>query len=545
MTYRPYSPPGPLLIGYDPFLDLPKDHLARLIENVVESALGIPAPKRQRGYPAFDPRLCIKVLVYGYSLGVRSSRQLERLCHENLGFLFLTRGDTPTYRTLCTVRVENRDLLEQVWVALLAIAQEAGVARLGKIVIDSTKLRADVSTESVLRVSEFEVFRQELARILAEADQADAREEAEGSAAQMQVDAPVSEDQMRDILRRVRQEQHQIHKEQHQAKKTANAKDQDKDDQDKDDGVSGNSAANLDPEPLKAEATDLEVQRPKKISAKMRQRIEQSLKAIQAAALDARKHLCLTDPDARMMPSGTTKRIQECHSLEIATDNGLIVATSTTTQADNARLEAMTQMAAAHEPQGVHQVVADSGYYAGDAVARLAQSGVDVCIPDSYTAYDLHHHQEIGFKRAQSARTIPMAYVPEEDVYVCPEGNRLVFTQERSSSSATEREYRAQRPCLKCPLASACLKQSTAKYRNLKVSVYEDIHRQLREQFSQEDRQALYRHRAEQIETVFGFIRSCLGFQRWSLRGSDRVQCEGMLMACGYQFRKVATALAS
>ena len=138
-----------------------------------------------------------------------------------------------------------------------------------------------------------------------------------------------------------------------------------------------------------------------------------------------------------------------------------------------------------------------------------------------------------------------MAYVPEEDVYVCPEGNRLVFRQERSSSSATEREYRAQRPCLKCPLASACLKQSTAKYRNLKVSVYEDIHRQLREQFSQEDRQALYRHRAEQIETVFGFIRSCLGFQRWSLRGSDRVQCEGMLMACGYQFRKVATALAS
>ena len=277
----------------------------------------------------------------------------------------------------------------------------------------------------------------------------------------------------------------------------------------------------------------------------MRLRIEKSLEAIQAAVLDARKHLCLTDPDARMMPSGVTKRIQECHSLEISTDNGLIVAASTTTQADNARLEAMTQMAAAHEPQGVHQVVADSGYYAGDAVARLAQSGMDLCVPDSYTAYDLHHHEEIGYKRTQSARSVPMTYLPEEDVYVCPEGNRLVFTQQRSSPSATEREYRAQRPCSECPLASACLKQATAKYRNLKVSVYEDIHRQLREQFSQEDRQALYRHRAEQIETVFAFIRSSLGFHRWSLRGSDRVQSEGMLMACGYQFRKVGTALAA
>ena len=62
------------------------------------------------GQPPFDPRLPLKVLVYGYATGQRSSRQLERLCAESLPYLFLTRGDTPSYQTLCTVRVEQTEL---------------------------------------------------------------------------------------------------------------------------------------------------------------------------------------------------------------------------------------------------------------------------------------------------------------------------------------------------------------------------------------------------------------------------------------------------
>ena len=109
MSYRPYNPPSPRLIGYDPFYDLPRDHLARLVEIVVEESIGPPKGTRGPSQPAFDPRLCVKVLTYGYATGVRSSRQLEKLCDESLPYLFLTRGDTPSYRTLCSVRVERPD----------------------------------------------------------------------------------------------------------------------------------------------------------------------------------------------------------------------------------------------------------------------------------------------------------------------------------------------------------------------------------------------------------------------------------------------------
>ena len=81
MSYRTYNPPSPQLMEYDPFYDLPRDHLARLVEIVVKESIGPPKDTRGPGQPAFDPRLCVKVLTYGYATGVRSSRQEVSVSH--------------------------------------------------------------------------------------------------------------------------------------------------------------------------------------------------------------------------------------------------------------------------------------------------------------------------------------------------------------------------------------------------------------------------------------------------------------------------------
>jgi transposase len=208
MGFRPHNPPAPLLFGYDPVRDLPADHLARMVELVVEQALPPKACGYAPGQPGFDPRLCAKVLVYGYSTGVRSSRQMERLCAESLPYLFLTRGDTPTYRTLCSFRVQQSELLEEVFLALFALADECGLKRVGRIVVDSSKFRADASKESVVKQSEYEAVLTELKRILQQAQEADAREDEEPPG-QTQVGMradKVAPEQMRDILRRIRQD---------------------------------------------------------------------------------------------------------------------------------------------------------------------------------------------------------------------------------------------------------------------------------------------------------------------------------------------------
>lgn len=75
---------------------------------------------------------------------------LESNCREHLAHLFLTRGAAPSYRTLCTVRTQMSALIERVWVGLFEVASEAGIERIGRVVVHSSKWRANASGKSVV-----------------------------------------------------------------------------------------------------------------------------------------------------------------------------------------------------------------------------------------------------------------------------------------------------------------------------------------------------------------------------------------------------------
>jgi transposase len=203
-NYREYGPAVPSLIGYDPCFCLPTDHLARLVDEVVEESIIPEERKPGPGQPRYDPRLCIKVLVYAYATGVRSSRQMEKNCRENLPYLFLTRGDTPSYRVLCHARVGDRDLIEEVWMNLFEVGDRIGLKRVGRIVVDSSKLRANATREMILDQDEYEAVKDELKKILTEAEAVDVREDREGYEGETRTGKKIDKCQMRDIVRSVR-----------------------------------------------------------------------------------------------------------------------------------------------------------------------------------------------------------------------------------------------------------------------------------------------------------------------------------------------------
>lgn len=508
MPYRPYAPPAPLLFGYDPERDLPQDHLARLVERVVEESL-TPKPRPAgSGQPPFDPRLCAKVLVYGYSTGVRSSRQLERLCQESLPYLFLTRGDAPSYRTLCSFRVQHADLIEQVWVGLFAIAQQVGIPRLGRIVVDSSKLRADASPEAVVKQDEYEVVLAELQQILKEAEEADTNDDNDPPGS-TRLDKTVSSEQMRDILRRVRKEQ-----------------------------------------ALKKKADQQQISPPETparlpLGPRMKPRLEAAIAAIKEAQQEARKQACLTDPDARMMGEGREKRIRECHSYEVAVDNGLlVVGQSCQSPVDNPRLGVLVEAAKKQEPDGITAVDGDSGYFGSERIVALLEQGIDVCIPDTQIACDLHRHQRLGTTRQQNSGTVEFTYDKERDVYVCPQGNELAFAQSRERDDRLVRVYRAVRSCLECPLRQACGNQPNSQRRTLSVNVHQALLLAHLARFAEPAHQARYAQRGHAVETLFGRLRATLGITRWLLRGKERVAAEARLFTAALQIRKVHVAWA-
>jgi transposase len=278
------------------------------------------------------------------------------------------------------------------------------------------------------------------------------------------------------------------------------------------------------------------------LTRRMRHRVAAALTALDAAMAEGHKHLCLTDPDARMMGEGRSRRVQECYSFEVAVDReaGLLVAASVTQDpSDNARLEPLVEQAKAHEPNGVTAADADSGYFSGGALGRLIRAGVDTCVPDCNTAGDLHRGQPAGTIRAQGRGSVVFEYDPEADCYRCPEGNELRREQRREAAGQTLTEYRAHRSCAGCPRAKQCLTQPGAQHRMLKVSEYEKELTAARERFNEPEHRERYRHRGEVVETVFGFVRGTLGYVRWRLRGVERVECEARLIKVGYQLRKV------
>ena len=77
------------------------------------NTLGIACDSRKKGCPQYNPKAMLKVLVYGYSYGIRSSRKLERALHHNLSFIWLAGGLTPDDRTIARFRRQNTRLCQK------------------------------------------------------------------------------------------------------------------------------------------------------------------------------------------------------------------------------------------------------------------------------------------------------------------------------------------------------------------------------------------------------------------------------------------------
>jgi hypothetical protein len=601
-------------VEFDPYRDLPQDHLARLIESVVEECVSVISFDGRPGQPGYDVRLLLKILLYGYCTGIRSSRQLERLCQESMPYMFLTRGAYPGFRTLCTARVEYDSVLKEVWGGLYIVAGRHGLKRLGKIVIDSSKIRADASPESVVGASEYEAVQQELELILREAEIVDTREDQDGGSPGTRVGVVINTPHMRDILRQVRARAAQLKRTAEESKSAASSK------------TAQTEAAPVEPvqteaapvepvqteaapvepvqteaapvepvqteaapvEPVQTEAapvepvqTEMAPEEPAlfevdpsklatdeavecatdiiehksdtepdgaepttrealRITRKMAAHIEAAIQALIAAKTEGLKHVCLTDPDARMMTEGRLKRLQECHSFEAAVDQGLLVAAQTCQEgADNKRLLPLVAAALESEPDGVTAVDADSGYWRGDDVVFLEKSGIDTCIPDGHTACDLHRSQPIGTTKAKMFSNVPLLYDAQTDTYRCPQNNLLALKRIAKRNGATFREYLAKNTCMGCVLTEKCLTQKNAKKRTHKVAVQSEDIAKILGRFKEKEHQERYNDRGAAIETVFGFIRSVLGVNRWQVRGKDKVATEAKLIGCAYQIRKI------
>jgi transposase len=171
-----------------PSLDdwLPEDHTARFISETVDLldlSVVYDSYVSASGAPPYDPQMMLRLLFYGYSTGVTSSREMEKRCHVDVAFRWLTANSTPDYRSIARFRHRHLVALDDLFVQVLVLCSEAGLVKLGRVALDGTKLRASASKHKAMSYSRLgpriEQLQGEVAALLAEAEATDLAEDEE------------------------------------------------------------------------------------------------------------------------------------------------------------------------------------------------------------------------------------------------------------------------------------------------------------------------------------------------------------------------------
>lgn len=184
-TFRVYDPQQSFLLP--PSLDdwVAPDHLARFVSEMIDdldlSGILEYYEDELRGQPPYHPVMMTKVLVYGYCVGVRSSRKLAQAVQDQVAFRYLAAGSMPAHVTVSEFRRIHLANLEGLFDQVLRLAQKSGLLRLGVVTIDGTKIQGNASLQATkshrdLR-KEDQSLREVARKILEDAERIDREED--------------------------------------------------------------------------------------------------------------------------------------------------------------------------------------------------------------------------------------------------------------------------------------------------------------------------------------------------------------------------------
>jgi transposase len=368
---------------------LPEEHLARVIDALVEDTLDLTpllsSYVEERGYPPHDPRMMLKLLLYGYATGVCSSRKLERACHHDVAFRFLSGNQTPDYRSIGRFRKRHLAVFGELVVQVLAIAKRAGLVKLGRVALDGSKVRANASRRKAMSyermgpreqqlADEIAELRAKAAALIAEAEAVDAAEDEKfGDRRGDELPDELARKESRlATLRQAKQaleaeaaeaaaEREKV-KAARKARRAAARKAEEE-------------QARPDEVEAAAEAAESAVVDDPEVAA-----------AAEAAARDAtpkpKAQRNFTDPDSRIMKT-SDRSFHQCYNAQavVDEDSQIIVASDLTNQAaDCPHLPGLLDQVEANLGCRPGQLLADAGYFSEDNVAHCVKSGVDPLI---------------------------------------------------------------------------------------------------------------------------------------------------------------------
>lgn len=362
-TFRAYDPGQVFLLPPSIADWVPEDHLARFVSELVDEVIDLKpflaVYVEKRGFPPYDPRLMLKLLIYGYTTGVRSSRGIEKACYDDVAFRFLAANQAPDFRSVARFRRRHLVALDALFLEILKLCQQAGMVKLGRVALDGSKVRANASRRKAMsykRMTEREADLQaEVDDLLGDAEATDVAEDAKFGPDGRDDDLGAEMARRESRLAKIRR-----------AKADLEA------------DAERRAAADAARKTWHTTAGEDDVSE--------EQRRDDSAAAADEAAAEAtvpdKAQRNFTDPDSRIMKTSDGS-FHYCYNAQTAADEAsqVIVATQLSNRSsDCPEFVSLLDELAANCGAAPAQVVADAGYFSEDNVAAADQRGVDALI---------------------------------------------------------------------------------------------------------------------------------------------------------------------
>jgi len=447
-----------LPIAFDDLIN--EDNPVRVIEAFVEildiKSLGFKySETKATGRKPYNPKDMLKLYVYGYFNGIRTSRKLERECGRNIELMWLLNGLAPDFKTIADFRKNNKTALIGIFKEFSLFCDEMGLIGKEIVAIDGSKFRASNSRRKNFTKRKIEKMLEHYEQL---------------------------------------------------AKKYIDLLEK----------IDDNDADNRE--------LDKNIMQEKLLKAK--NRIEE-LNQLQKE-VEEKGEVSITDPDSKHM-SVSNNGTDIAHNVQTAVDSKyhLVVAIDVTSNAaDNGQLYPMAEKTKQELCVNELTVIADKGYYNGEDLKSCEENGITAIVskqkPGSKTGDD-------NFTKDK------FIYNQEEDIYICPMGNKL---KRVSKIGAKRTRYRGNE-CKACPHIAKCT--TNEKGREVSPTEYQEYYDRADKLFA--DNLGLYKQRQKIVEHPFGTVKRSLGYTYFLMRGHENVKAETHLHFFVYNLKRVINIL--
>jgi transposase len=432
----------------------------------------------KQGQHAYHPKLIVSILIYAYSRGVFSSREIQRRCNEDLSFLYIAQMNCPNFRVLSDFRKEHAAFFHDCFTQTVKLAMELKLVSLGHISLDGSKFKANSSKHKAMSYGRLKAKERELtAEIDALIKKATDSDEEEDRTYKDQTGYEIPEDL------------------QHKGKRLVQ--------------IEEAKAA------LEAREEALHPGKP----------------------IDDKKQISFADEDARIMGKKGNFDYRYNGQISVDSDTQIIVGQHLSQNA-NDKQELKRALEQVEQATGAlpDKLSADNGYLSGDNLEALDGTPVD-----AYIATD-KGEKIAKVPLLESDRKLIKAdfdYQEADNTFTCPGGQTLEM--KRESKDGTRIYQGKADACAECPYQRRCCQSKNGEPRTIRGDNKEPLRQEMNSKMEKDASKAIYKERKVIVEPVFGQIKNA-GFRGFSVRGKEKVAGEFSLVCAVHNIKKIVRA---